>query len=384
MPGSAHEQTGANEHMYWKGSKAVPNSAYSRGQVTISFDIKIAAVTSGVVTVYSSNDSPGYGFNTSISGVTTEYTRRYVVVTPSLITPGASGSNLEFYGVYGTGQIPSVKNVKIELGNKATDWTPAPEDVQEDYATKLGYSNYSDLVTKATAGSTIIKGGYLNTDLIEARSIVAGKIATGTITANEIKAGTITANEIKAGTITANEIKAGTITANEIDVSSLTVKFLKTVGDANGYKVQIENSKNSDDSGAESYVRLVNSDGTRKAELVFDDNNVYGGSGGLPVLRITDNGCYSRVFAEGLEAVSTTDGRFEYNMLSQFTPFGMVFATGTHASAAVKGEFIWDKDNEKVLIYVKTLPRGGFGTVSEGFLYRSFDGLNNDIIRYQS
>ena len=144
------------------------------------------------------------------------------------------------------------KDFKLELGNKATDWTPAPEDVQEDYATKLGYSNYATLVAKAKTGSTIISGGYLNTDLIEARSIVAGKIATGTITASEIEAGTITANEIAnstitggkiagttitaanivnstitggkiAGTtITAANIAAGTITANKIDISSLT------------------------------------------------------------------------------------------------------------------------------------------------------------------
>ena len=71
-------------------------------------------------------------------------------------------------------------------------------------------------------------------------------------------------------------------------------------------------------------------------------------------------------------------------MLSQFTPFGMVFATGTHSSAAVKGGFGWDSDSGKVAIYVNTLPRGVSGTVSEGFLYRSGDGLNNDLIRYQS
>ena len=38
---------------------------------------------------------------------------------------------LAFYGTYNTGNIPWVKNVKIEKGNKATDWTPAPEDVDE-------------------------------------------------------------------------------------------------------------------------------------------------------------------------------------------------------------------------------------------------------------
>ena len=71
-------------------------------------------------------------------------------------------------------------------------------------------------------------------------------------------------------------------------------------------------------------------------------------------------------------------------MISQFTPFGMVFVTGTHASAAVKGGFTWNKDNGKVWIYANTLARGAHGTVNEGFLYRSPDGLSNDVIRYQS
>jgi hypothetical protein len=39
---------------------------------------------------------------------------------------------LAFFCVYGTGNIPSVKNVKIEKGNKATDWTYAPEDFLND------------------------------------------------------------------------------------------------------------------------------------------------------------------------------------------------------------------------------------------------------------
>jgi hypothetical protein len=225
----------------------------------------------------------------------------------------------------------------------ASDANTKMNAAKDALAVRLGYTNYAAMAAEAAATGKLIVGGLLNANIIDVQTLVG------------------------------------------LDgfIDYLTVKFLETVGDANGYKVQIKNSLNSEGTG-ESYVRLVNSDGTRKAELVFDANNVYGGSGGLPVLRITDNGCYSRIFSEGLEAVSTVSGRFSYNMLSQFTPFGMVFATGTHSSADVKGAFAWDRNSGKVAIYVNTLPRGGFGTVSEGFLYRSPDGLSNDVIRYQS
>lgn len=129
MPNSAHEQTGSREHMYWNGAKCVPDSAYSGGTVIISFDIKVAAVTTGYVTVYSSNGSPKYKFSTGVSGVTTEFTRKHVIVTPIEVEGRTSGSNIEFYGVYDTGQIPTVKNVKIERSDHPTPWTPAPGEV---------------------------------------------------------------------------------------------------------------------------------------------------------------------------------------------------------------------------------------------------------------
>ena len=94
--------------------------------------------------------------------------------------------------VYGTSPYPdnsgsiSLKEIKIEVGNKATDWTPAPEDVQED-CHQLGYPNYADLVAKATAGSTIISGGYINTSLIDADAIIAEMAYIGGLTIGENK-----------------------------------------------------------------------------------------------------------------------------------------------------------------------------------------------------
>lgn len=75
----------------------------------------------------------------------------------------------------GTGKY-RVRRIKVEKGNRATDWTPAPEDVdanitgsaaatKNNVATNLGYTDYADMVAKATQGKTIIDGGYINTDL---------------------------------------------------------------------------------------------------------------------------------------------------------------------------------------------------------------------------
>lgn len=70
---------------------------------------------------------------------------------------------------------------KLEIGDKYTDSEPATEDVQyiaritaqDNLAQSLGYSNYADLYAKAVAGSTIIKGGYINTNLIDVETLVA-------------------------------------------------------------------------------------------------------------------------------------------------------------------------------------------------------------------
>lgn len=58
----------------------------------------------------------------------------------------------------GTEAILYVKNVKLELGNKATDWSPAPEDLQADAATKANTAlseskKYTDAQLKITSDS---------------------------------------------------------------------------------------------------------------------------------------------------------------------------------------------------------------------------------------
>lgn len=90
------------------------------------------------------------------------------------------------------------RNLKLELGEWPTDWTPASDD-------------HMDVLDYCTAGTTTINGGTITTGSIEAaqiaaNAITAGKIATGAITAGKIAAGAITADKIAAGAITTDII----------------------------------------------------------------------------------------------------------------------------------------------------------------------------------
>lgn len=85
------------------------------------------------------------------------------VVNFTYIQPGRGNNNPNF-GV-------KIEELKLEKGNKATDWTPAPED----------YLPQVDLVSNWTTNTTWIDGGKIYTG-----SIIADKIAANAITADKI------------------------------------------------------------------------------------------------------------------------------------------------------------------------------------------------------
>lgn len=88
-----------------------------------------------------------------------------------------AGGTLSFSCTNAVGDI-TITNVKLEVGNKATDWTPAPED----------YLPQASLVSNWTTNTTWIDGskiytGSITADKIDVNSIFAKDItATGTIT----------------------------------------------------------------------------------------------------------------------------------------------------------------------------------------------------------
>ena len=85
----------------------------------ISFDLK--AKKNGDIMVYMQNGSGSrYSFSASVSA-TTEYDHYTIFVTPHYLDRGVKESWLAFYGIYGTGVIPSVKNVTLSISKS---WPP--------------------------------------------------------------------------------------------------------------------------------------------------------------------------------------------------------------------------------------------------------------------
>lgn len=188
-------------------------------QLTISFDMKVpsaeVAPTSTVFTLRKSNAASG-GTVTSLQSLSvggslggyTEYgTWRRVSAVVTLTQPvvdewlifglyvaiSSVGRTLEMY----------YREVQVEVGNKATDWTPAPED--------------NPALLWQFADTTFIDGGK-----IYANSVTANQIAAGTLTANEIGANAINATQIATNAITTDKINANAVTTAKINTGAVT------------------------------------------------------------------------------------------------------------------------------------------------------------------
>lgn len=92
---------------------------------------------------------------------------------------------------------------KFEIGNKATDWTPAPED-KADQSIIDNWANDS-----VVNGETVINGGYIKTNTIKTDQLAVDDIfATGSAAMNIINAQEINANRITSGLLSAERINA--------------------------------------------------------------------------------------------------------------------------------------------------------------------------------
>ncbi|MCU4929195.1 hypothetical protein OB999_10500 [Bacillus cereus] len=139
---------------YWETTQISSSSAYGvfknnlnqifselAGEtVTFSFDVKIITTdkTAGRVQFYGENGSPKYTFVRQIfTGITDQFQRvTYTTkITEQLNNTGQA--RLEFWGIDAKTTKIIIQNLKLEKGNKATGWTPAPEDqVTTDEFTK--------------------------------------------------------------------------------------------------------------------------------------------------------------------------------------------------------------------------------------------------------
>lgn len=145
-----------------------------------------------------------------------------------------------------------IDKIKLELGNKATDYTPAPEDVAKEIATVTTIANGKNSVYYSTsAPSTTGKkendiwfdtdDGYrmysftggkwvatqFGTNAIKAEAITGAKIAGETITAGKIASGAITTEKLYALSVTSDKVDANAITAGKIATDAVVANNIK-------------------------------------------------------------------------------------------------------------------------------------------------------------
>lgn len=121
---------------------------YGLIEVTLSFDLY--SEVAGAIQVYCQNGSGSrYAFSKSVNA-TTEWERYSVTFTPSGPAETQTESYLAFYGVYDSGRIPHVRMLKLEKGNKATDWTPAPEDMATNDDLSTSEDQLNDRIDETT------------------------------------------------------------------------------------------------------------------------------------------------------------------------------------------------------------------------------------------
>lgn len=125
---------------------------------------------------------------------------------------------------------------KLEKGNRATDWTPAPEDVDSLISAAQNTANTANSLAgtaNTTANSavfTIGKWCYNN----DVTYINGGKIYTGTVDTDQLKANAVTAEKINVSSLSAISANIGTVTAGII-------RSTNYVKDTSGMQLDLSN-----------------------------------------------------------------------------------------------------------------------------------------------
>lgn len=180
---SATERIGANEYL------PVPIFdvliANIGKELTFSFDLK--ASSAGPIDVYALGS-----FNIGYRAVeaTTSYQRFSFTITPEILETPQTWSDWSFYGTYGTGRIPTVRNLQIEPGNKATAYRPAPEEMYSGITRidrdgiNVGVSTSEVNTQVAYDGLTVKDGDKILASFGQTGALVPTLQATSVIAAN--------------------------------------------------------------------------------------------------------------------------------------------------------------------------------------------------------
>lgn len=221
----AGASTGTGVSAYLEGSNGVIGSADSKvannvyvdgnGNSRSKFEYNSSLNISG--TSYNS----GFGLSNSAgTGVGSEF---WINADKFKFTNNGKTGSKSPFTIDATGTVPEITfNGKVSFNN-VTDYT-SPDisgtinNNNDVFAKRLGYLSYSAMVDAANSGQTIINGGYVNTSLLQANSIVAGMINTDGLIAENISANEIVGKIITGATLNGASINGAVIKASYIDL----------------------------------------------------------------------------------------------------------------------------------------------------------------------
>ena len=158
----------------------------------------------------------GYKINTTFNSMGTGYTDTWLTPTEGTgkyttylrkVVCGATGTFSTGGHVYITGNPAPSESVPLEwyiaymtaFDLTADGYGDIEYNAKDDLAQQLGYSNFDKMVENASKGETIIKGAYINTQLIDVETLVADTALVDKLTTRILTTDSITAKMISVG-----------------------------------------------------------------------------------------------------------------------------------------------------------------------------------------
>lgn len=273
---------------------------YKDKTVTISYDYEISGTTKGGNIFVRLSANPWSHLDDTINLATAPKKghRSKTITLPSTMTSLAIGTRADNL----QGSI-TFSNMKLEKGNKATDWSPAPEDIYseiEKVDDRISLivsdgSTSSDLTITPSAISAIAKDIKLKATNITLEGLVTANsnfkiLVDGSI---EVKNGKFTGS-ITGSTITGSNIKGGTLTIGNTSEGN----FFKINSDGSfqagsvdqwNYKATITYGNSGfyvrawDDANSKARTTTIDGDGVTVGTTVYSDKYISANGGTLTV-----------------------------------------------------------------------------------------------------
>ena len=333
-------------------------------RLTISYDFEYTNLTKGSsASIYLHGWGKTSGWSNGVNirdnfntgnvtwGTTTKKTIRqksYMIVNSITLTDSEIYLRVRTDGI--TGGSFTIKNFKIEKGSKATDWTPAPEDITSEIDTKINsakaeikvttdaitqnVSNLSQTVSNKADGSTVStlsnKVGSLETSVNGISGKVSNLETSNTTLNNKVNTAQNTANANK-NNISSLQTEVSTVKNNVASLDVTTSGISQKVSSLQSTTTTLTNKVNTAQNTADNVNSKIDGLQVGGRNLAQSTSNNY--SNAYSSFSGVTNTCpyLAKVLTDGLSVGDTVTVRLVYKYTN------IVATSGQTASAWIQG-----------------------------------------------